>query len=45
MIFRPTSLGTFSEENHKKVLSCNLFFLFLYPIQAVELGAQPTYSH
>ena len=45
MIFHPTSLGTFSEENHKKVLSCNLFFLFLYPIQAVELGAQPTYSH
>ena len=44
----PTTLGTLTEVNHREALPCSLVytpFLFLYPIQTVELGTQPTYLH
>ena len=45
MIPWPTTFGTLSEVNHWEVFSCNLFSTFLYPIQMVKLGIQPTYIH
>ena len=41
----PTTIGTLLEVNHREALPCTLFSTFLYSIQTVESGTQPTYLH